>query len=138
MSGPERTRAHQLVASLSVVTQGRTRNYSPQPGVGDGPLFPPSGFDRRDDKEAEWKLKSHRHFVVRLKGCKTENDFGRVADDAQKALDAWKKTPHPPTDSDPWKEKVARTAGPIREVARQFNIDPKYVYQLRERYWFAA
>lgn len=132
----ERSRAHSLVAALSVVTQGRTRNYQPEPNSGDQPLFPPSGFDRKDDRESGWKLKSHGHFVVRLKGCKTENDFGKVADDAQLALDAWKRTPHPPVDSEPWREKVARTAGPVREVARHFSIDPRYVYQLREKYWF--
>jgi hypothetical protein len=134
----EKARAHDLVARLSTCSQGTIRNYAPQPGHGDLPLFPASGYDRRDDREADFALKSHGHFVARLKGCRVEKDYKAVADDAQRALDAYRRTAKPPKDSEAWREQVGRQGGRVVDVAREWGVSPSYVYQLRQRHKPAA
>lgn len=91
-----------LIAQMSVLSEVSAMNYDPSGSPKNdgsenskGGRRPPGGEDRKADREPEFLLKSHSHYVKRARACRSLSDYLAVIADVQKTLKAWKRPPHP-------------------------------------------
>lgn len=136
------------IARLELVSHAPAKNWSPSFSSDEekGGNRPPGGIIAKDDnpprgdddQPGQYDQKSYIYFRKRLARCQTEQDYRDLARAAQKALDAWHKAKTPPFDSVPWQEKVAKAPGTVKEVAKDWNLSPSRVHQLRQQYKRAA
>ena len=159
-------RCRDLLARLSVKSEVPAASFDPSghPQAGGSEDSKggrrPSGTDRGDGKLTEqeridrssFAMKSHDHFVRRAKGCRTVDDWNQVAEDAQKALDAWeipKTHPSPlPGDSKflPYLRNVLRENSKLPQkrqkgdeaIARENGVSRQYVSRIRHEMKDAA
>jgi hypothetical protein len=102
------------------------RNYDGD-GRGGGEGVMPVGGILKDE------LDTFLAFMPRLAGARSERDFGRIADDAEAALRAFRVAKKPPADSVPWQEMVAKDPRPNGVIAREYKITTAYVWQLKKK-----
>lgn len=133
--GSEQQRARTLIARLELVSHGTVAKIGGDPGGGDGdgPLFPSGGIGHLDDLEVDHPLKSHAHFHARLSACRTEPQYGTLADDVQVVLERWHRAKRPPRDSTAWRALVAKDNRRASDVAAEWGISKSYVHQLRQQ-----
>lgn len=88
-----------LLARMSVLSEVSAVNYDPNPVAhtkGDhsmGGNRPSGGVDRKADREPEFFLKSHDHFVRRAQRCRSLSDYLSVIADAERCIEAWTNPP---------------------------------------------
>lgn len=130
----EQQRARTLLAQLEMVSHGTTQSFGGDGRGGDKVrLLPPGGVAFKDDRE-DPNIKSHVYYRRRLDRCQTEQEYGNLADDIETTLKAWRVAARPPRDSSAWREKVGKTEGSVREVARVWGISPSYAHQLIQQH----
>lgn len=59
---------------------------------------PSGGVDRHADREPEFLLKSHDHYLRRARGCRSLDDYLAVIADVKATLRAWKRPDYPLVD----------------------------------------
>lgn len=129
-------RAFTLVAQLELISHAPAANWG---GTGrssehPGGKRPPGGASAQDDRHPEFAQKSYLYFKRRLRRCHTEGGFLAIAADAQKALDAWKRTPPPGKDTPSWRELIARDTRGAVAIAEEYGISRQTVWNIKCAY----
>lgn len=97
---------------------------------------PPGGVDRFDDRQPDFRQKSAEHFRRRLNGCRCVRDVRLVLEDAELALDAWRRTPlsGDPLPGDPFfKRWVREHDASDSELARLTGVSRQYINRIRQQ-----
>lgn len=135
----------QLLAELELVSHvsaARAGSSSRDEGEDVGGRRPPGGIDRGDDREPMHPQKSVEHFQRRLRRARTNAHLSAILEDAQRALEAWKRQPAPSGEPEygtpQWKRWVAESSLSSSEIARKFSVSGQYIRRIRSLYREAA
>lgn len=137
----ERQRAYNAVAQLELMPHGATTSWD-SAGRGKPESRPPGGGVGHE--EGEYAQLSHASFRRRLLKAHTARDFRAIADAAEAALEAWRRTPEidlvlERTDAHGhytfWlKRLVANSDESPTELARLYGVSRQTVYTWRAKY----
>lgn len=128
----------QVILRLALISHAQTVTLEPSARsteVSRTGNRPPGGVDRKDDREPDYRQKSADHFARRLSGCNTLKDVQLVLLDAQRALDAWQRTPlsGDPLPGDPFfKRWVVEHDASDSELARLTGVSRQYIHRIRQ------
>ena len=136
---PEYRQAKQVIIRLALVSHASTVTFEPSARsteISRTGNRPPGGIDRRDDHQPDFRQKSADHFAARLNGCNTLRDVQLVLTDAERALDAWQRTPlsGDPMPGDPFfKRWVREHDASDSELARLTGVSRQYIHRIRQQ-----
>jgi hypothetical protein len=125
-------RARTAVARLELVSHGGTTNWKGTPSRNaDRANGPSGGLNEKLDREVDYV-----EFAKALRGCRTNESFARLAEEAERALWAW--THQPPQDAPAWADVDARNQYlmehpdvPLRTLAKVLGVS--HVMILKQR-----
>lgn len=129
----------QVILRLALISHAQTVTLEPSARsteVSRTGNRPPGGIDRKDDREPDYRQKSADYFARRLSGCNTLKDVRLVLLDAERALDAWQKTPlsGDPLPGDPFfKRWVVEHDASDSELARLTGVSRQYIHRIRNQ-----
>jgi hypothetical protein len=125
-------------------TRPPTPHMGAHSGMSGDTAIPRGGIRIEDDKQAEFRQKSHVYFqrqLDRLLRAKRSvpSDLDALLDEAVQALEDWRKTPllagARPVMSDPrWKQWVADSEEDGGTLARWYGVTRQYIHQVRKAY----
>lgn len=137
----ERQRAYNAVIQLELMPHGSTTSWD-SAGRGKPESRPPGGGIGHE--EGEYAQRGHDSFRRRLRTAVTARDFRSIADDAETALEAWRRTPEVDlvlerTDAHGqytfWlKRLVANSNDSPTELARLYGVSRQTIYTWRAKY----
>lgn len=145
---PVEQRLRQVLAQLELVSQVSAANVgSSHRDMSDdiGGNRPPGGIDtrdeRRDTEEQVYKLKSAAHFRRRMGRARTEYALREILADAERSLEAWKRTPpnpNPEWGSFAWKRQIAHEVESgqrtVESARHHYSIGRSTVYRYVSMY----
>jgi hypothetical protein len=129
----------QVIIRLALISHASTVTFEPSARsteVSRTGNRPPGGIDFKDDREPDFRQKSAEHFARRLTGCNTPKDVQLVLLDAERALDAWQRTPlsGDPLPGDPFfKRWVREHHASSAELARLTGVSRQYIHRIRQQ-----
>jgi hypothetical protein len=136
---PEYRECRQVIIRLALVSHAATATFEPSARSTETSRTgnrPPGGIERRDDGQPDFRQKSADHFAARLNGCNTVRDVQLVLTEAERALDAWRRTPlsGDPMPGDPFfKRWVREHDASDSELARLTGVSRQYIHRIRQQ-----